>query len=127
MKNEDSLAFATMEELAGLLARRKVSPVELTEMFLRRIDRQNPALNAFITVTAEHALEAARRAEKQLLRRSSRAGNSPLLGIPITLKDNIWTRGIRSTAGSKILCDFIPSEDSTVARKLAGAGAILLG
>jgi aspartyl-tRNA(Asn)/glutamyl-tRNA(Gln) amidotransferase subunit A len=128
MKKEESLAFSTIEELAALLAKRKISPVELTEQFLRRIERQNPALNAFLTVTAEHALAAARRAEKQLLhRRSSRRENFPLLGIPIALKDNIWTRGIRSTAGSKILRDFIPPEDSTVARKLARAGAILLG
>jgi aspartyl-tRNA(Asn)/glutamyl-tRNA(Gln) amidotransferase subunit A len=128
MKNEKSLAFGTIEELAALLAKGKISPVELTELFLRRIERQNPALNAFLTVTAEHALAAARRAEKQLLhRRGSRLENFPLLGIPITLKDNIWTRGIRSTAGSKILRDFMPSEDSTVARKLARAGAILLG
>ena len=128
MKNEQSLAFATIEELAALMAKRKVSPVELTELFLRRIERQNPTLNAFLTVTAEHALAAARRAEKQLLhRRSSRLENFPLLGIPITLKDNIWTRGIRSTAGSKILRDFVPPEDSTVARKLSRAGAILIG
>jgi aspartyl-tRNA(Asn)/glutamyl-tRNA(Gln) amidotransferase subunit A len=128
MKNEESVAFATIEELAALLAKRKISPVELTELFLRRIERHNPALNAFLTVTAEHALSAARRAEKQLLRpRGSQHENSPLLGIPITLKDNIWTRGIRSTAGSKILRDFVPSEDSTVARKLSRAGAILLG
>ncbi len=129
MKNEEeSLAFASIEELAALLAKRKVSPVELTEMFLRRIDRQNPSLNAFITVTAEHALAAARRAEKQFLRRrGSRLENFPLLGIPITIKDNIWTRGIRSTAGSKILSDFVPSEDSTVARKLTRAGAVMLG
>lgn len=125
---EESLAFGTIEELAALLAKRKVSPVELTELFLRRIERQNPALNAFLTIAAESALAAARRAEKQLLhRRSSRPENFPLLGIPITLKDNIWTRNIRSTAGSKILREFIPSEDSTVARKLARAGAILVG
>ena len=128
MKNEESLPFATIEELAALLAKRKISPVELTELFLRRIERQNPALNAFLTVTAETALAAARRAEKQLLRRrGSRREHSPLLGIPLTLKDNIWTGGIRSTAGSKILRDFIPLEDSTVARKLASAGAVLIG
>jgi aspartyl-tRNA(Asn)/glutamyl-tRNA(Gln) amidotransferase subunit A len=128
MINEESLAFATIEELAALLAKNKISPVELTEMFLRRINVQNPALNAFLTVTAEHALSAARRAEKQLgRRRGSRRENSPLVGIPVTIKDNIWTRGIRSTAGSKILRDFIPPEDSTVARKLAQAGAILIG
>jgi aspartyl-tRNA(Asn)/glutamyl-tRNA(Gln) amidotransferase subunit A len=127
MKIDDSLAFATIEELAALLAKRKISPVELAEFFLRRIERENPALNAFLTVTAEPAIAAARRAEKSFLRPRSRRENSPLLGIPITLKDNIGTRGIRTTAGSKILRDFVPAEDSTVARKLARAGAVLLG
>ena len=128
IKNEEFLAFATIEELAALLAKRKVSPVELTELFLRRIERQNPFLNAFLTITAEPALAAARRAEMELLRRrASRRENLPLLGIPITLKDNIWTSGVRSTAGSKILSDFVPAEDSTAARKLARAGAVLIG
>jgi len=128
MNKEESLAFATIEELAALLAKRKISPVELTELFLRRIERQNPSLNAFLTITAEAALAAARRAEKHLLRhRASRRENLPLLGIPITLKDNIWTRGIRSTAGSKILSEFVPAQDSTVSRKLARAGAVLIG
>jgi aspartyl-tRNA(Asn)/glutamyl-tRNA(Gln) amidotransferase subunit A len=128
MTNEGLLAFATIEELAALLAKRKVSPVELTAQFLRRIEQHNPQLNAFLTVTAEHALAAARRAEKTLTRRRAPGSrNHPLLGIPITFKDNIWTRGIRTTAGSKILRDFVPAEDATVARKLAHAGAILLG
>jgi aspartyl-tRNA(Asn)/glutamyl-tRNA(Gln) amidotransferase subunit A len=128
MQNEESLAFSTIEELAALLAKRRISPVELTELFLRRIERQNPALNAFLTISAEPALAAARRAEKRFLRlRGSRLEHFPLLGIPITIKDNIWTRGIRSTAGSKILSDFVPTEDSTAARKLARAGAVLLG
>ena len=127
MKNDDALAFATIEELAALLSKRKISPIELTEMFLRRIERRNPALNAFLTVTADQALSAARRAEKQLLRRGLQTNNPSLLGIPITLKDNIWTRGIRSTAGSKVLRDFIPTEDATVTRRLARAGAVLLG
>jgi len=128
IKNEGSLAFATIEELASLLAKRKISPVELTELFLRRIERLNPSLNAFLTVTAEQALASARRAERQLLRHSvSRRETFSLFGIPITIKDNIWTRGVRSTAGSKILRDFVPAEDSTIARKLARAGAVFLG
>ncbi len=128
MKNEESLAFASIGELAALFAKKKLSPVELAEMFLRRIEQRNPALNAFITITAEEALAAARRAEKQFLRpRSSRRTDSELLGIPITLKDNLWTLGIRSTAGSKILRDFVPSQDATAARKLFRAGAVLLG
>jgi aspartyl-tRNA(Asn)/glutamyl-tRNA(Gln) amidotransferase subunit A len=128
MTTEDSLSFATIEELSALLAKRKISPVELTGQFLSRIERYNSRLNAFLTVTAEHALAAARRAEKELAQRHGPAGRRrPLLGIPITLKDNIWTRGIRTTAGSKVLRDFVPAEDATVARKLARAGAILLG
>jgi len=128
MKPEEQLAFATIEDLSALLAKRKISPVELTELFLRRIDRQNPALNAFLTVTAEPALAAARRAEKEFLRNPrTRKRNQPLLGIPISLKDNIWTRGIRTTAGSKILRDFVPTADATVVQKLTRAGAILIG
>lgn len=128
MKQEDPLAFATIEDLAALLAKRKLSPVELTEMFLRRIERHNPGLNAFLTVTAEQAMAAARRAEKELSR-NRRPGkrHHPLLGIPISLKDNLWTRGIRTTAGSKILRDFVPTADATAARKLFRAGAVLLG
>src|SRR6267378_3611111 len=68
MTKEESLPFATIEELSALLAKRKVSPVELTEEFLRRIERYNSQLNAYLTVTAEHALAAARRAEKELPR-----------------------------------------------------------
>src|SRR3984893_3760500 len=128
MTKEEFLPFATIEELSELLAKRKVSPVELTEQFLRRIARYNSQLNAYLTVTAEHALAAARRAEKRWSRGRRAAGRQrPLLGIPITLKDNIWTSGIRTTAGSKVLRDFVPAEDATVVRKLARAGAILLG
>ena len=129
MTDDQLLAFATIEELSVQLAKRKVSPVDLTELFLRRIERYNPQLNAYLTVTAERALTAARRAEKELTRSRSRPSgrHRPLLGIPIALKDNIWTRGIRTTAGSKVLRDFVPAEDATVARKLARAGAILLG
>jgi aspartyl-tRNA(Asn)/glutamyl-tRNA(Gln) amidotransferase subunit A len=126
MTREGFPAFATIEELSVLLAKHKISPVELAEQFLRRIERHNPQLNAYLTVTADHALNAARHAERELSRRRG-SRRSPLLGIPFTLKDNIWTRGIRTTAGSKILRDFVPAEDATVARKLARAGAILLG
>ena len=127
MTDEQNLAFASIEEISALLAKRKISPVELTQLFLRRIERHNPALNAFLTVTSEYALSSARRAEKYFLHpRSSRRQDAALLGIPITIKDNIWTRDIRSTAGSKILRDFVPSQDSTVARKIARAGAIAI-
>jgi aspartyl-tRNA(Asn)/glutamyl-tRNA(Gln) amidotransferase subunit A len=128
MAQDEAFAFSTVEELAELLAKRKISPVEITEIYLRRIERLNPSLNAFLTVTAERALDAARHAENELASNGrSRKGNRPLLGIPIALKDNLWTRGVRTTAGSKILSDFVPAADSTAARKLGRAGAILLG
>ena len=122
--DENELAFLPVERLAPLVARGKISPVELVEATARRIERQNPALNAFLTVTIESALDEARRAEREI-RRGRRRG--PLHGIPISLKDNIWTRGVRTTAGSKILADFVPGEDATVVRRLRRAGAIVIG
>jgi aspartyl-tRNA(Asn)/glutamyl-tRNA(Gln) amidotransferase subunit A len=124
MHAEAELAFLTIEEAARLLRRREISPVELVEMSLARIERGNPSLNAFLTVTSELARRQARAAERELRRGLPK---SPLHGIPIALKDNFYTRGIRTTAGSKILAGFIPKEDSKVAQRLTRAGAILLG
>lgn len=119
-----NLSFGSIKQLSVLLARRKISPVELTKYFLALIEQHNPALHAYLTVVRESALAAAQASEKRF-----RAGRSrgPLDGIPISLKDNIWTRGIRTTAGSKFLGNFVPEEDATVAAKLANAGAVLLG
>jgi aspartyl-tRNA(Asn)/glutamyl-tRNA(Gln) amidotransferase subunit A len=118
------LEFATIEELSNLLAKRKVSPVELTRLYLSRIERLNPKLNAFITVAAESALAEAAVAERELLRRRPRG---PLHGIPVALKDNIATRNLRTTMGSLILRSFVPAADATVVSKLRRAGAIVLG
>jgi aspartyl-tRNA(Asn)/glutamyl-tRNA(Gln) amidotransferase subunit A len=123
MKASD-LAFATIEELAPLLAKKKISPVELVEAYLSRIERLNSRFNAFITVTAEQALADARTAERELARGKRRGA---LHGIPIALKDNIYTKDIRTTMGSAILRDFVPQEDATIVRKLRKAGAIILG
>jgi aspartyl-tRNA(Asn)/glutamyl-tRNA(Gln) amidotransferase subunit A len=120
----DKLEFANIEVLSALLAKKKVSPVELTQLYLSRIEQLNPTLNAFITVAAESALAEARAAEGELLRRKRRG---PLHGIPVVLKDNIWTRNLRTTVGSLILRDFVPPEDATVVRRLRRAGAIVLG
>jgi len=122
--SELELAFLSIEQAARLLRRREISPLELVEICLARIERGNSRLDAFLTVTAEQARKQARTAERELRRG---APKSPLLGIPVSLKDNFYTRGIRTTAGSKILSDFIPKADSEVARRLAGAGAILIG
>ena len=124
---DTDLAFASIEELARLYRKRKVSPVEVTRLMLARIDQLNPKLNAYITVTAELALAQARKAESELFAPRGRKGHrdrGPLHGIPISLKDNIYTKGIRTTAGSKILQDFVPENDAAVWAKLREAGAI---
>jgi len=122
MKAADVTGMA-IEQLAPLLKQRKLSPVELTEAYLARIEQLNPKLNAYITVTAEQARAQAREAEAEIRKRY----RGPLHGIPIALKDNIHTKGIRTTAGSKVLADFVPEEDATVVARLRAAGAILLG
>ena len=121
---EPELAFLSIEQAAGLLRQKEISPVELVSACLARIERLNPQLNSFITVLADRARREARSAEREIARGKWKG---PLHGIPISLKDNIWTRGIRTTAGSKILADFVPRADSDVAARLAQAGAILLG
>jgi aspartyl-tRNA(Asn)/glutamyl-tRNA(Gln) amidotransferase subunit A len=128
--NDTDLAFASIEEVARLYRKRKLSPVELTKIMLVRIEQLNPKLNAYITVTAELALAQAKRAEAELFSSRGRKGHrdrGPLHGIPLSLKDNIFTAGIRTTAGSKILQDFIPKEDAAVVGKLKIAGTVTLG
>lgn len=127
---ECELAFLSIRQAARLLRRREISPVDLVNASLSRIERLNPSINAFLTVLADRARKQARLAEREFIpaRRASAANLTSLLfGIPISLKDNFWTRGIRTTAGSKILANFIPKQESDVASRLAGAGAILLG
>jgi len=128
--NDTDLAFASIEEVGKLFRKRKLSPVELTRLLLARIERLNPKLNAYITVTAELALAQAKKAEAELFaprRRKGHRDRGPLHGIPISLKDNIYTSGVRTTAGSKILKDFIPQHDAPVVAQLKQAGAVLLG
>jgi aspartyl-tRNA(Asn)/glutamyl-tRNA(Gln) amidotransferase subunit A len=120
----DALAFSSIEELSVLLRRKKISPVELVTLFLQRIERHNPSLNAFLTVTRARALSDAKNSEKLLFRGRAR---SPLEGIPIAIKDNLYTQGVRTTAGSKVLRDFIPQYDATAIARLKNAGAVLLG
>src|SRR5713226_9409661 len=126
---DTDLAFACIEEVARLYRKRKLSPVELTQLMLARIEQLNPQLNAYITVTSELALAQSKKAEAELFAPRGRKGHrdrGPLHGVPISLKDNIYTAGIRTTAGSKILCDFIPLHDAPVVTQLLEAGAILL-
>jgi aspartyl-tRNA(Asn)/glutamyl-tRNA(Gln) amidotransferase subunit A len=128
--NETELAFATIAEIARLFRAGKLTPVELTELILGRIERLNPKLNAYVTVTDEVARRQAKRAEAELGvrgKRKTRTDRGLLHGIPISLKDNICTESIRTTAGSKILGDYFPEQDARVVTRLKQAGAVLLG
>jgi aspartyl-tRNA(Asn)/glutamyl-tRNA(Gln) amidotransferase subunit A len=115
---------ATISELAPRLRQREVSPVEITRACLDRIEKLNPALNAFITVMADSALADARAAETEIHRGDWRG---PLHGIPIALKDLIDTAGVRTTSASALHKDRVPMEDAEVVRRLRTAGAIILG
>ena len=114
----------SLEEAAALVRARKVSPVDLVEACLRRIAAVEPTLNAFITVTADVARAQARVAENEI---ASGRYRGALHGIPVAVKDLFATAGIRTTAGSRILRDWIPDRDATVVRRLRDAGAVLLG
>ena len=114
----------TLEDAAALVRDRRVTPAELTEACLARIDAVEPRLNAFVTVTADVARAQAREAGDEIAAGRYRG---PLHGIPVAVKDLFATRGIRTTAGSRILADWIPDEDATVVRRLREAGAVLLG
>ena len=120
-KNDPNLTIA---KIAPLIRRRKLSPLELTEFFLDRISRFNPSLNAFLTVTADLARKQARQAEKEIAAGKYRG---PLHGIPISLKDLFYTKGVRTTGGSKILRRFVPKENAFAVHRLFQAGAVLLG
>lgn len=128
--NDTELAFASIGEIGKLFRKHKLSPVELTKILLARIELLNPKLNAFITVTPELALVQAKKTEAELCSartRKSHRDRGPLHGIPISFKDNIYTAGIRTTAGSKILRDFIQLHDAPFVTQLLEAGAVLLG
>ena len=130
MLSDAALAFAPIAEIARLYRRRKLSPVELTRFLLERIATLNPRLNAYLTVCEEQALQQAACAESALAgkRRAKSARDlGPLHGIPISLKDNIYTAGIRTTAGSRILRDFVPLHDAPVVTALKKGGVIILG
>jgi aspartyl-tRNA(Asn)/glutamyl-tRNA(Gln) amidotransferase subunit A len=114
----------TIHELSLKIRDREISPVELTHDCLARIEKLNPVLNAYITVTADCALQQARYAEWEIYHGTYLG---PLHGIPIGLKDIIDTAGVRTTAGSALFQDRIPTEDAEVVRRLRAAGAIILG
>ena len=118
------LAFTPVHELVEMVTKKAVSPVELTELCLRRIEELNPKLNAFLTVSGDEAIAAARSAEK-----AATGGQKlgPLHGIPISVKDLEATAGIRTTFGSLFFKDHVPDSDSGTVERVRESGAIILG
>jgi aspartyl-tRNA(Asn)/glutamyl-tRNA(Gln) amidotransferase subunit A len=114
----------TLEEASAAIASRRVSSVELTHDCLNRIERRNPELNAFITVTADTALERAEEMDREIADGGLRG---PLHGIPIAHKDNVSTRGVLTTSGSKIFADNVPEVDAEIVQRLEFAGAVIVG
>ena len=118
----EALTTAPLVEIARSLRRRQVSPLDLVDAYSRRIE-QASGLHAFITLPGERARQEARRAERRLARGEAGA----LLGVPIAVKDLFATRGIRTTAGSRILRDWVPARDAAAVAQLRAAGAIIFG
>ncbi len=121
--SEELLTF-DVATLSAKLQARDISPVELTEAYLARIERTDSSLRAYITVTDALARKTAKKAEAEI---TAGKWRGPFHGIPIALKDLVYTKKIRTTGGSKILADFMPDYDATVWSRLARAGAVLLG
>ena len=122
--DKSELPFLSASELSRRIAAREVSPVEATEAYLDRIDSLDFKFNAYLTVTRDMAMESAREAEREIA-----AGNhrGPMHGVPVAVKDQFLSAGVRSTGGSRILADYVPDEDATVIANLKRAGAVLLG
>ncbi|HEV2282212.1 MAG TPA: amidase [bacterium] len=118
------LCWTSGRDLAGLIRRKAVSPVDAVDAVLERISRVNPTVTAYCTVTAEAAREAAREAEQAVLRGGTLG---PLHGVPYSLKDLTPARGVRTTMGSKIFEHWVPDEDAVLVERLRAAGAILVG
>src|SRR6266513_980910 len=120
----DDLAFTSAAELAALIAQRVVSPVEIVDIVLDRIERTQPTLNAFMTVCADEARAAAKEAEAAVMRGEMLG---PLHGVPFAVKDLVNTGGVRTTFGSVALADNVPAADSPSVARLKAAGAVLVG
>jgi amidase len=122
--SESPLYFLTITELAGLIRKKQVSPVEVTEAMLRRIQALDGQYSSYATLMAGHAMESAQRAENEIA-----AGRylGPLHGVPVAVKDLCFTRGVSTMGGTPVLSGHIPDFDATVIAKLASAGAVLLG
>jgi aspartyl-tRNA(Asn)/glutamyl-tRNA(Gln) amidotransferase subunit A len=121
---DTALVTLSIAELAPRIKARQLSPVELTDAVLAQADRLQPTLNSFITLLHDQARQQAKEQEAALMRGEY---HGPLHGIPIGIKDNIATAGIRNTVGSKVLADYIPTEDAYAVSRCQAAGAIMIG
>jgi aspartyl-tRNA(Asn)/glutamyl-tRNA(Gln) amidotransferase subunit A len=121
---EADWAYLSLDEVGARLRARDLSPVELTRAVIDRTERLEPVLGGYITFTPEAALDDARRAEREILAGQYRG---PLHGVPVAVKDLLWTKGVRTTFGSRVFADFVPEEDATAVARLRLAGAVLLG
>lgn len=121
---DTEVTFQPIRNLSAAIKAKALSPLDLTRAMLARIERHNPRLNAFLTVTPEEALRDAAEAEREIAAGHYRG---PLHGIPLSVKDLFATRGTRTTAGSKILAEWVPAADATVVARLREAGAVLVG
>jgi aspartyl-tRNA(Asn)/glutamyl-tRNA(Gln) amidotransferase subunit A len=122
--NKADLPFLSAAALGELIRKQEISPVEATSAYLERIDALDGKLHSYITVCRDEAMQTARAAEQAITHGEWRG---PLHGVPYAVKDQFWTKGIRTTGGSRLLADFVPAEDATVVARLHAAGAILLG
>lgn len=122
--SESPLHFLTITEVAALIRDKQVSPVEVTEAMLQRIDSLDGRFQSYATVMADQAMESARKAEIEIA-----AGRylGPLHGVPIAVKDLCFTKGVRTMGGTPVLSNHVPDFDATVISKLAAAGSVLLG
>ena len=123
--DRDEICWMSATDLARAIRRKQLSPVEVTQAVLNRIERLNSQLNAFVTLTPQAAMREARRAERALMQRSASIG--PLHGVPFSTKDLVTTKGIRTTFGTPLFADNIPTEDAPMVARLRAAGAIQLG
>ena len=122
--NKQGIPFLTVAELSEMIREKEVSPVEVTEAYLERIDAVNFKFNSYLTVCRKEALHAARKAEIAIAQGSYLG---PMHGVPVAVKDQLWTKGVRTTVGSRLMSEFIPEEDATAVANLKSAGAVLLG
>ncbi len=118
------LCWMSAVELAAAIKQKALSPVEVVEAVLERLEAVNPSINAYVTVIADSARAGARQAEEAVMRDE---GVGPLHGVPVSIKDLIFTRGVRTTMGSKLYEDFVPEEDAVLVARLKQAGAIVMG